>query len=77
MKPLMPPLSLVLSFVLALPWPAAAQQSACSLLTPSDIQAATGAPAGASHASDMVVPDGSTKGQTVQVCFWTVPTLQG
>jgi hypothetical protein len=44
--------------------------AACPLLTPGEIAAATGMKVGPSHASDMVIPSGPSKGQTMTGCMW-------
>lgn len=49
-----------------------AQQSPCTLLTPGDIATITGAKPGEPRASDMAVPSGPSKGQTVHTCSWGV-----
>jgi len=70
--------SLVLSLIAVLTSPAAAQQSsACSLLTPGDVEVATGAKVGATQPSDYEMPIGPNKNMTVPSCTWTVPTYQG
>ena len=53
-----------------------AQQSACSLLTPSDIEVATGAKAGAGDPSDYSIPVSPTKSEPVRACSWDVGTRQ-
>jgi hypothetical protein len=54
-----------------------AQQSACSLLTSTDIEVATGAKPGVSHPSDYSVPAGSGKSETVHICMWAVAPHKG
>lgn len=50
-----------------------AQQAACTLLTPGDVEAATGAKLLEAHKTDMVIPSGPQKGQTVNGCMWGIP----
>lgn len=71
-------LSLVLGLVAALASPAAAEQSsACSLLSPTDIEVATGGKVGVSQPGDYDVPGGPNKSLTVLSCTWTVPSHRG
>ena len=44
--------------------------AACPLLTPAEIATATSMKVGPSHASDMVIPSGPSKGQTMTGCMW-------
>ena len=44
--------------------------AACPLLTPGEIAAATSMKVGASHATDIVIPSGPAKGQTMTGCMW-------
>jgi hypothetical protein len=44
--------------------------AACPLLTPTEIAAATSMKVGPSHVSDMVIPSGPAKGQTMTGCMW-------
>lgn len=53
-----------------------AQQSACSLLTPSDIEVPTGAKAGAGDPSDYSMPVSPTKSEPVRACSWDAGTRQ-
>lgn len=45
---------------------------ACSLLTPSEITSVTGIAVGEAHESDMVIPNGPSKGETMAGCMWGV-----
>src|SRR2546427_4162287 len=45
---------------------------ACALLTSAEIGDAIGTPAGPSQESDMVVPEGPAKGETMSMCRWPV-----
>jgi hypothetical protein len=58
----------------ALAWSGlSAQQQACTLLTPADIEAITGTKEmGEPHPTDMVIPAGPQKGQTMNGCMWGV-----
>jgi len=68
-----PHLGPVVGVLIALTWTeVAAQQSACSLLTAGDIEAVTGAKAREHHKTDMVIPEGPAKGQTLNGCMWAV-----
>src|SRR2546426_7173004 len=50
-----------------------AQQQACTLLTPADIEAITGTKEmGEPHPTDMVIPAGPQKGQKMNGCMWGV-----
>jgi len=71
----MKPLGLVLALLVALTRFAAAQQSACSLLTAADIQGAIGTKPSEPHPRDMDVPGG--KGEKVLACLWSVPADKG
>lgn len=44
--------------------------AACPLLTPAEIAAATSMKVGASQATDIVIPSGPAKGQTMTGCMW-------
>jgi hypothetical protein len=72
----MKPLGLVLGLLIALTRLAAAQQSACSLLTAADIQGAIGTKPSEPHPMDMDVPGGK-KGEKVLACLWSVPADKG
>ncbi len=71
----MKPLGLVLVLLIALTRLAAAQQSACSLLTAADIQGAIGTKPSEPHPMDMDVP--GHKGERVLACLWSVPADKG
>lgn len=72
----MKPLGLALGLLIALTRVGVGQQSsACSLLTATDIQAATGTKPSEPHPMDMDVPGG--KGDKVFACLWSVPADQG
>jgi hypothetical protein len=61
----------VVGLLVALAWAdLSAQQSACTLLTPADIETITGAQPREPHKTDMVIPEGPQKGQTVNACMW-------
>jgi len=45
---------------------------ACSLLTAAEISDAVGMPAGPSQESDMVIPEGPSKGETMRMCMWHI-----
>src|SRR3989442_12583580 len=45
---------------------------ACSLLTAAEISDAVGMPAGPSQESDMVIPEGPSKGETMSMCMWHI-----
>ena len=47
-----------------------AKMRACSLLTAAEITAAVGGTAGQPQESDLVVPDGPSKGDTMGMCSW-------
>ena len=47
-----------------------AKMRACSLLTAAEITAAVGGSAGQPQESDLVVPDGPSKGDTMGMCSW-------
>lgn len=47
-----------------------AKMRACSLLTSADIMAAVGGTPGQPQESDLVVPDGPSKGDTMGMCAW-------
>ncbi|HEY7637002.1 MAG TPA: hypothetical protein VH763_15740 [Gemmatimonadales bacterium] len=68
-------LGLVLGLLILLPRVGAAQQSACSLLTAAEIQAATGTKPSEPHPMDTDVP--GKKGERVLACLWSVPAHQG
>lgn len=56
----------VAGLLVALTWAdLSAQQFACTLLTPGDIETITGAKPMEPHKTDMVIPEGPQKGQTV------------
>lgn len=44
--------------------------AACPLLTPEEIAAASSMKVGPSHATDIVIPSGPAKGQTMTGCMW-------
>jgi hypothetical protein len=46
------------------------KMSACSLLTAAEVTAAVGGTAGQPQESDLVVPDGPSKGDTMGMCTW-------
>jgi hypothetical protein len=54
-----------------------AQQAACTLLTPGDIEPIIGGKLMEPHQTDMVIPEGPQKGQTVNGCMWSVPSASG
>ena len=61
------------------PQPAAgseADQSACSLLTSDDIEAATGAKPGEPHSADRLIQS-AAKGGGSHSCMWNLPARQG
>ena len=61
----------VVGLLVALTWAdLSAQQSACTLLTPADIETITGAQPREPHKTDIVIPEGPQKGQTVNGCMW-------
>ena len=61
----------VVGALAALAWTGvAAQQSACSLLTAADIEAATGEKPGEPHETNMGMSDSSGKGQVTLACMW-------
>lgn len=67
----------VVGLLIALTWTGvSAQQSACALLTPGDIEAVTGAKPGEPHKADMPISEGPGKGQTMLGCMWAA-TEQG
>jgi hypothetical protein len=72
----MKPLGLILGLMIVLIQLAAAQQSACSLLTAADIQGTIGTKPSEPHPMDMDVP-GSKKGEKVLACLWSVPAEKG
>jgi hypothetical protein len=45
---------------------------ACALLTAADVGNAVGTPAGPPHESDMVIPTGPSKGETMDTCTWRI-----
>lgn len=63
----------VVGMLIALSWTgAAAQQSACTLLTSGDIEAVTGAKPGEPHESDLILSQGPAKGMKTFGCMWGV-----
>lgn len=64
-------LGLVVGLLVALTWAdLSAQQSACTLLTPGDIETITGAQPMEPHPTNMVIPEGPQKGETLNGCMW-------
>lgn len=63
----------VVGLLVALTWAdLSAQQSACTLLTPEDIETITGAkPMAEPHKTNIVIPEGPQKGQTLNGCMWS------
>lgn len=63
--------ALLVAFLLTLTSVAAAQQSStCALLTPTDIESATGSKPGAAQPGQMEVPGAAGKTGTVYTCIW-------
>jgi hypothetical protein len=58
----------------ALAWSGlSAQEQACTLLTPTDIETTTGTKEmGEPHPTDMVIPAGPQKGQKINGCMWGI-----
>ena len=68
-----PYLGPVAGLLVALAWTdVAAQQPACTLLTPADIETITGAKAMEPHPLNMTIPEGPQKGQPMNGCMWGV-----
>jgi hypothetical protein len=67
-------LASLVGLLLALAWTdLAAQQPACTLLTPEDVETTTGAKLLEPHKTNMIIPSGPQKGQEVNGCMWGVP----
>ncbi len=68
-----PYLGHAVGLLVALTWAdLSAQQSACTLYTPADIETITGAKATEPHPTNMIIPEGPEKGQPVNGCMWGV-----
>jgi hypothetical protein len=68
-------LGVALSVLLAFTWSGAAAEQkmhACSLLTPGEVSAAVGEKVGSAQESDIVIPSGPSKGETMGTCMWPV-----
>ncbi len=68
-------LGAVLGILIAFAWSDLAAQKkmhACSLLTSSEVSDAVGGKVGQSQESDMVIPEGPSKGETMGGCMWAV-----
>lgn len=66
-----PHLGAALALLVALGWSdLSAQKPACTLLTAGDIETVTGAKAKEPHPTNMVIPEGPQKGQTMNGCMW-------
>jgi len=58
--------------------PAEQKMHACALLTSGEVGSAIGdGPVGQSQESDIVIPEGPSKGKTMGVCMWPIHDRQG